>query len=460
MKLIIGLTLALMAFSFCESDEQTVFDLAIKSVDIFDSKSKAILKQKTILINADTIAAIVEEAKNVNALRVIDGKGRLAVSGFVDTHVHLSHTFGDAEQDSDSLSDFHRQMLSETYLKYGTTTIVDMGQPSKWIKSSIEWQKHPHPNYPNLYISGGALISDQDGTLAFTHEEVANSEEARRKVQEYADIGIQHIKLYSYLDEPEFSAVVKEAKSQKLTISGHIDRGGITISDAMKLGVKNFEHIFSLTTNVIDFYGDSKLLIERYDLEGIETIDQWVAVMIFYSELIEETPKYKSNMNELLDEMAKNGATLSTTIHQLGAVAGETLFFTSFGSDSEQMLNLPNYTATHKLKLKQAFGIVMKTLKRAHDKGIKIRIGTDSRRGGEALLSELLLLYEHGFSVEDILQIATINGATAMNIDNQYGQIAKGKKADILIFEESPFSDYNNFLSKKTILKDGQVFVE
>jgi imidazolonepropionase-like amidohydrolase len=56
------------------------------------------------------------------------------------------------------------------------------------------------------------------------------------------------------------------------------------------------------------------------------------------------------------------------------------------------------------------------------------------------------------------LQISTINGATALGLENKYGSIEKGKKADILIWDKSPFDDYKNFLVTKTIIKDGIVF--
>ncbi len=460
MKLTPVSLLVSIALSFCGGRQQATVDLAITNVAVFNSKQKTVLKQKTILVNADSIVAVVDNLQDIRAVKTIFGNGRLAVPGFVDTHIHLTHTFGDARHAPDSLSEVHRHMLSETYLKYGTTTVVEMGQTPKWIPYSIEWQKDPDPSFPNLYISGGALISDLERPVAFTHEEVSNPEEARKKVQEYARRGIKHVKLYSYLDEPEFSAAVKEAKRHGLTISGHIDRGGVTILDAMESGVQNFEHLLSLATNVIDFHGHSNDLIEKYHLGRIRTIDQWVAVMIFYFEFIEENPELKMKLNQLLDKMAKKRATLSTTIHQMGAVAEETHFFTSFGEDDQQVLRLPGYTAAHKFALKKAFAVLMKILKRAHEKGVKLRIGTDSRRGGEALHSELLLLYEHGFSVEDILQIATINGAEAMDLDDRYGQIAKGKKADILLFEANPFDDYQNFLAKKTVIKGGLVFLE
>ena len=92
------------------------------------------------------------------------------------------------------------------------------------------------------------------------------------------------------------------------------------------------------------------------------------------------------------------------------------------------------------------------------DKGIKLRIGTDWPSGGKAFVSEQLLLSEYGFAIPEILQISTINGATALGLDNKYGSIKKGKKANLLIWDKSPFENYKNFLASKTIIKDGIVF--
>jgi len=98
-------------------------------------------------------------------------------------------------------------------------------------------------------------------------------------------------------------------------------------------------------------------------------------------------------------------------------------------------------------------------LKIAHDKGIPIRIGTDNREAGKSVISEFNLLSEAGFSTADILQIATWNGAKAMNLEDMYGSVKVGYKADLVLFSENPFNDYNNFNSQKTIIKGGKEYI-
>lgn len=45
-----------------------------------------------------------------------------------------------------------------------------------------------------------------------------------------------------------------------------------------------------------------------------------------------------------------------------------------------------------------------------------------------------------------------------MHIDNHYGTIEPGKKADLLIFSESPYDNYKNLLAEKIIIKAGKVY--
>ena len=96
--------------------------------------------------------------------------------------------------------------------------------------------------------------------------------------------------------------------------------------------------------------------------------------------------------------------------------------------------------------------------KKVYDKGIKIRIGTDCAHGGKAALSEQVLLAQYGFSIPSIIQISTINGAIALGFENKYGSIEKGRKADLIIYDKNPFDNYNNFLSDRTVIKDGKIY--
>lgn len=462
MKNISLLILSFLIIVSCKDkkNKEPTYDLAIENVTVFDSRNKEILKNKTILVNKDTIAAMVSTSQEFNAATVIEGNGQLVVPGFIDTHTHLGQLYAIGNDVApEYIDDTYRKRLAETYLKYGTTTIVNMGDSEKWMDVTLNWQKNPSPDYPNLFISGGSLISDEEREPVQHHVEILSPEDGKKKIREYAELGVKQVKLYSRLRKPEMKAIISEAKKQNINVNGHI-QFRVSIQDAMDLGVRNFEHFFTLNSSIFDYENHWEPFSKKYKLERPGTLDEWSAEMALLFDYIKTTPELNAKMNTLLDKMAKENATVSTTINVLASATGSTDFYTSF--DSYPLRNtpyIPNNTDAFRKQASHAFGTMMEVMKIAHNKGVKIRIGTDCKYGGRALLSELQLLYKAGFPVEDILQIATWNGAEAMKIEDEYGSIEIGKKADLVLFDKNPFENYQNFLSGKTVIKGGKVFV-
>ncbi|RNL90353.1 tetratricopeptide repeat protein [Sinomicrobium pectinilyticum] len=458
MKKLVFIFLGVLLFPACNKPPN--YDLAIQNVAVFDSKNKKVLKNKTVLINKDSIAAIINASQESNAIHVIEGNGRLLIPGFIDTHTHLGQLYAIGDDVApEYIDDSYRKRLSETYLKYGTTTIVSMGDPEEWMDIALNWQKNPSPDYPNLFISGGALISDEEREPVQHHVEILSPEDGKRKIREYAELGVKHIKLYSRLRKPEMKAILSEAEKQNINASGHIQFRE-TVPDAVDLGLKNFEHFFTLVSSVFDYGNHWEPFVKKYKLERTGTLDEFAADMALFFDYIANTPELKAKMDALLDKMASEGVTISTTINVLASATGDTDFYTSFNSfPLRSTPYIPTNTDSFREQASIGFGTMMKVLKTAHDKGIKIRIGTDCKYGGRALLSELMLLYKAGFSIKEILQIATWNGAEAMKIAAEYGSIEVGKKADLVLFDKNPFTNHENFLSKKTVIKGGKEFV-
>jgi len=100
---------------------------------------------------------------------------------------------------------------------------------------------------------------------------------------------------------------------------------------------------------------------------------------------------------------------MSTSIHLMAEPYGLTYF-------SNQLDTLLN-----PVQCKVNFTICMGYVKQLFDMGVKLRIGTDWTNGGKAIISEKLLLSAYGFTPAAILQISTINGAVALNLDGKYG---------------------------------------
>jgi imidazolonepropionase-like amidohydrolase len=99
----------------------------------------------------------------------------------------------------------------------------------------------------------------------------------------------------------------------------------------------------------------------------------------------------------------------------------------------------------------------------AIEMGVPIVAGSDSEgfwnEGKIALYDELITLVEKaGMNTKSVLKSATYNPARLLGVEEAYGSISKGKKADIVVFNVSPLEDIHNINQIHLTLKDGIVY--
>jgi hypothetical protein len=447
---LITLTLALFVTTLTCFGQK--FDLVIKNAKVFNTQTGKLSANQTILIKGGIITQVTGGQKRYAALHTIDAMEKLVTPGFIDTHIHptdVYRAYGPLPEylPKDSLA-VYRKRLSDTYLPYGVTTAMIMGQSEKWLPAILSWQNDPQPNYLDIYTVGGALVSNQNRKPYINHVIVNTPMAAKQKVIEYYKLGIRHIKLYWKLRRPEFEVAFKIADSLGMKVYGHIDQNVMFIDSTLDIGLRNYEHTLTLVNSVLHVQNDVQnfnLEMQKYYSPGAAKNGQLERLEML--RFIHD--KKPATIDSLINKLSKNNTTFSTSIHLMAEPFGLTYFTTKMDTSlsTEQIA-----------RCRENFKIFMSYVKQLFNKGIKLRIGTDWPSGGKAIISEQLLLSEYGFTIPEILQISTINGATALGLDNKYGSIEKGKKADLLIWDKSPFDNYKNFLASKTIIKDGIIF--
>ncbi len=117
-------------------------------------------------------------------------------------------------------------------------------------------------------------------------------------------------------------------------------------------------------------------------------------------------------------------------------------------------------------EMTQAQPIHRAGVRRAHELGIKIGLGTDGPgssfawQPGDATPWELMELAQCGLAPMDVIVAATRNTAEALGVLDRLGTLAPGKRADMLIVGCDPLVDVAPLYNQETILlvmKDGEV---
>ncbi|MGB8706123.1 MAG: amidohydrolase family protein [Gillisia sp.] len=441
---------------FCNCTHEEQYDLIIENSNLLNVNTGQILKNRSILIKNGIIEKIVGSSKEYKAVKKIDAKGKLVTPSFIDTHTHPMSVFGDNDEapkylKNDSINYFRKE-LTDTYLPYGVTTILMLGHPETWLPPILKWQKEKSPQHTDIYTSGAALISDEQDEPYIGHIELKSPEEAREKVIAYYNSGIRTIKIYFNLRKPEFIEVMKTADSLNMNVFGHIgdySPNRISIQEALGFGLKNFEHIPTLPFSVLKGDDWEKVLHEFMVFYGKP--DTKEKTMMIPLELFRYIDKYrKDNMISLIDKLSKAHASVSTSIG---------IIYRNAVSMNNLKANSKVFTSEQIQRNEENFTIMMKYIKLMLSKNITLRIGTDTEDGGKIFLFEMYLLSEHGISMEDIFKIATINGAKIMRINKEVGSMEIGKSANLIIWDKNPFLKSMYLFDSKTVIKNGNVYI-
>jgi imidazolonepropionase-like amidohydrolase len=108
-----------------------------------------------------------------------------------------------------------------------------------------------------------------------------------------------------------------------------------------------------------------------------------------------------------------------------------------------------------------AYQIALKNVKKLHDAGVLIALGTDSgafpiRSQGFAEHLEMELLVRAGLTPLEAITAATRNAARVLKIEKRFGTIEKGKSADLVILSSNPAEDIKNTRKIEGVYKGGR----
>ncbi|HET9047002.1 MAG TPA: amidohydrolase family protein, partial [Casimicrobiaceae bacterium] len=106
--------------------------------------------------------------------------------------------------------------------------------------------------------------------------------------------------------------------------------------------------------------------------------------------------------------------------------------------------------------------IALANLRRVHDAGIPIAMGTDAGNigtvHGPSVFREMAAMHDAGLTPLEVLRAATVGGARAARMENEIGRVAPGRLADLVVVDGDPTADVDNLSRIVRVVKDGRVY--
>jgi imidazolonepropionase-like amidohydrolase len=130
--------------------------------------------------------------------------------------------------------------------------------------------------------------------------------------------------------------------------------------------------------------------------------------------------------------------------------------------DWRETLDLERYDNTRADTADHMWESARRDLREMRDAGVLILAGTDVpilTVPGFALVDEIeLLVTKIGFTPLDALRTASINPALYFHAEADFGTVAPGKRADLVVLDDNPLADIANLRRISAVVRAGRLY--
>jgi imidazolonepropionase-like amidohydrolase len=385
----------------------------------------------------------------------LDARGMWVLPGLVDAHVHYSQTaWADGRPDALDLRAEHPYEATEArlrahperfhraWLASGVTALFDVGGFPWTLRMRDDAERSTEAPHVS---AAGPLLSTLDHWLNLPAERqfilLRDSTSARDGVRYLKAIGSDAVKVW-FINRPGMDFPAME---RAVLAAG---------AEARRAGLPLIVHATGLAEARAALRAGAKLLVHSVDDQPVdaEFLDlckrngtiycPTLTVRNGYVELARATT---GSAGPLIDD--PNAVVDSLT---LAHIASTPAIARRLGITRP----MPRRTAMDSLNRTMA-----ENLMRVHRAGIPIAMGTDAGNPltlhGPAIYPEMEAMQRAGMTPMEIIVSATRNGARAMGREAEFGTIAPGKAADLVLVAADPTRDIANLRRVAWVVRGG-----
>jgi imidazolonepropionase-like amidohydrolase len=415
--------------------------VALLGATVIDGSGGPALSDAVIVVRRGKIESVGARAgfQLPDRTTEVDVSGRWIIPGLIDSHAHVA------------------EWSLPRYLAWGVTTVRDLHgglEQSLALRGQVNRGELAGPR---MY-SAGAMI---DG-LPTTYPDALGANrpgDARKAVDRLVNSGVDLIKIYTRIDPPLLTALLDEAKTFNLRVTGHL---GLTDAvTAAKAGLASIEHLSGVPEAA------SASAASLYAAHYRSFFAGWTAFERSWAGLD------SAALARVARELASRKVMLVPTLvlHETYSRLDDSTMLRDTALQAVpaaelRRWNLPDMVA-RAAWTESDFSAFRASrprqnlfLRLFHDAGGGIAAGTDAANQmlvpGHSEHQELALLVAAGLSPREAIVAGTRNGALLLGVDS-LGLIAPGKVADLVVLTADPQSDIRNTQAIERVMSRGQM---
>ena len=438
---------------------------AFVDVTVVPMDGERLLGHQTVVVVKGRITQVVPSSSaHVPSDAVkINGSGKFLMPGLADMHVHfMRRTSGESQpfrsaddeaygrtiattRSASASSDYlaENEGLGLLFVANGITTVRNMwGNPA--IDEFARTINSGGALGPHIYSTGN--ITDGNPPTWEGTRVVETREQAEEAVLSDKRAGYIAIKVYSRLSKDAYSAIIAAARREGLPVVGHVP-AAVGLQGVIAARQDSIEHLdrflFALQRDSETKDNSWGELLRNVDLtklppfvQAIKAADIWVCPTL----VVADPPRTDSAW---LDQKS----------------------FIPPGIMARYAKMYPGMAAsTDPRGAPQGHAIFSAILRGLHEGGAHLLLGTDTVKPGTlpgfSSHEELANFVAAGMTPYEAIRAGTADAAIFLHQQNQFGTVATGLRADVLLLESNPLEDVRNVSKRVGVMVNGHWFTE
>jgi predicted amidohydrolase YtcJ len=435
---------------------------AIVNVNVIPMDAERLLENQTVIVQGDRIAALglASTITIPEGAQIIDGEGRYLIPGLADMHLHIDEELtvltlaianGITTVQSLNTEPEHLLLAAEIEAGERSGPRIITGPHAVGLPPRMRFA------FERVNRAAAPLFSLETYLRNVTDRSVQgfqlDAESARQFVHWASDAGGDFIKTNLSLSRETFDAIIETASELDMKVQGHV------------WGDIGLEHYIASWGQVHHSSEIAPYLSEN-GIQGVPT-------MKFDLLLVDE------RLPGLVALMKRHRMTLTPTVGVMwfvdqhfrdyqGVLDNPQLRYAA--PELVRVLGNPDYNPVFEnygrdetsLEFTEAYQAFQARLVRdLHAAGVPLLAGTDALEVlgmvyGFALHKELQLFVEYGLTPYQALETATRNPAVFWDELAEWGTIAVGKRADLVLLQANPLEDISNTQRIEGVMLKGE----